>query len=539
MTEIRPITEVEYIDQYCRRLDPVYGSINNISISVESIEINLPRRNIKEIFSENVLADNIPSRITHVADIVGKRFGCERIFNTKSHREIYSVLLGHLTNLHDGKYEGKQGVCCSTLVGAKGIGKTACFKHFTILAKFVRPVILLYVSFNNILSDGSRLCTNSLARIIVEELARQGIYVTEDKNITTCERIIEALICENRKLLVLVDELDQLYKLDGNIFPAARSTIHDLVYFGNQPSGKLSVLVCGSTALMENLITTNSTDQIRDEYPLLKSGAINLNSTKYRTKRVYSTLPTDLKAIESIIGYPEKKFEENVALYRLVAYITGCSARNVERLLNDVDDSTIIGSTSPENSQSGANTQTNNNIALLRKEILKSLVAKNNNLMRQIFGTSTFTTAEIVKNLVLINWESQFIPLTFPEVEQIWFKLERKKKVQSSQRGDLCYYILYLTDRCWFTINGIRDSRPEFIYPFSFSSLGAEVMTSCDTDNLLKLIVESVQKFDVRVGETVSSPQFLGCVTPIVITTLVAAAVVALLVDMFGALSKD
>jgi hypothetical protein len=491
-------------------------------MSVDNTINTLPERSIKEIFLENHF--QISTRINHVADIVGKTFGRERIFDTRAHREIYSVLIGHLKNLHDGKYKGKQGVSCSTLVGAKGIGKTACFKTFTMLAKFIRPAMVLYISFNNVLSDGSRLRTHSLARVISDELSKQGVVIAENNHLTTCENVIEGLIKGNRKLLVLIDELDQLYKLDGNSIPAAQSTIHDLAYFGNQSSGMMSILVCGSSALMENLITTNSNDQIRDEFPLLRSGAINLNSTKYRTKRVYSTLPTDIQAVESIAGYAEQ-FEEMVAFYRLVAYITGCSARNVERLLNDADDqSIIIGSSSPENSLTGASTLANSNISLLRKAILKRLVKKNRALLLEIFGSACYTSAEIVRNLALIRWEEQLQPLTYPEVELIWYKLERKNRVQASQRGDLVYYVLHLTDRCWLSISGIRDSRPEFIYPFSFSSLGAEIMSSSNKESLSKMIAEAVKASGAKVGSLIASPQFLGRVTPIVITTVVASS---------------
>ena len=76
----------------------------------------------------------VASNISRVSDIVGRTSGSD--FDMEVHHQIYSILLGHLKNLHDNKYVGTQGVCCSTLVGAKGIGKTACLKTFTMLGKF-------------------------------------------------------------------------------------------------------------------------------------------------------------------------------------------------------------------------------------------------------------------------------------------------------------------------------------------------------------------------------------------------------------------
>ena len=498
------------------------SDIDEITVTADAVlGIDL-KRSTHEIICEGALPpikiEN--SVIEHVNDIVGKTFGKQRIFDTKAHREIYSVLIGHLKNLHAGKYVDTQGVCCSTLVGAKGIGKTACFKSFAKLAKYIRPVIVLYVSFNNVRSDGSRLGNHSLAQIIVEELKDLNIHIEKNnRKLTTCELIVDSLVKENMYLLLLIDEFDQLYKLDGKENPKAVATVNDLAYFGNQPSGHVSVLLCGSSALMENLVTTNSNEQIRAEFPLLSSGAINLNGTKYRTKRVYSTLPNDLHALQSIMGL--EKFEENTHNFRLVAYVTGCSARNVQRLLNDPDDqSTIIGSSSPENSLTGANTLANKNIAALRNAILNELVKKNTKLLVQIFGTSNCTDADIVRNIATLSWENDLLPLTYSEVENVWTRLEKAKIVESSDRGDLVYYILHLTDRCWLTISGIRDSRPEMIYPFSLSSLGAEIMTSSNKIHVLERIIQTVRDFGQNVNKVASSPQFLGRVAPVVISTV-------------------
>lgn len=485
--------------------------------SISRAVITLSMEDEREIIMEN-FDGGTPNRIEHMTDIVGKSFGDERIFDTRAHREIYSVLLGQLKNLHDGKYRRTRGVCCSALVGAKGIGKTACFHAFTMLAKYIRPVIVLYVTCNSVRTVGSRLAESSLACIIAHELAKQSISVVEDNELSVCENVVRTLKQQNLKLLVLVDELDQLYKFDGYERPAVLATIHELAYFGDQPSGTMSVLVCSSSAFTENLITTDSNEQIRDEFPLLKSGAVNLNCTKYRTKRVHSTLPTDLKAVEAILGCAGS-FEENIAYYRLVAYISGCSARNVERLLKDVDDGVeVIGSTSSEDCFTGASIPANKDMAMLRTEILKQLVIKNKAMLLSIFGAaSSSSSTTIVRNLALTDWESQLEPLTFAEVERIWFAMERRKQILDPERGDLCFYVLHLTDRCWFTISGIKNGEPEFIYPFSFSTLGSEIMSSNDNESLSRLIVDSVKRFGTSAGDSLHSPQFLDRAAPIAI----------------------
>jgi hypothetical protein len=72
------------------------------------------------------------------------------IYKTQANLEIYDVLLGHSRNLSSGRYKGRRGESCSTLVGAKGIGKTSSLQMFTRICKFTTPnVHAVYVNFNN------------------------------------------------------------------------------------------------------------------------------------------------------------------------------------------------------------------------------------------------------------------------------------------------------------------------------------------------------------------------------------------------------
>lgn len=497
--------------------DASESSPTSASVESSSREISLPERSCREIFTAACSIGLDHFQDLHTDDIVGRTFGEQRIYNTKSHNEIYSVLLGHLKNLKDGKYVGMQGVSCSMLVGAKGIGKTACFKTFTYLAPFIRPYVFVsYVSYNSASCVGSRLSSKSLAMILSEELGKCGIEIAADnQSLTYGERLVEALKTADRYLLVLVDELDQLYRVDGSKNPSALATLSDLAYLGNQPSGRISVLACGSSALMENLITTNCNDQIRADFSLLSTGAINLNCTKYRTKRVYSMLPMDLKAVASIVDKLEGTYEDNLPYYRLVAYLTGCSARNVERFINDTDDDGLVsGSRSLENSLTGSNNLTNSDISSLRDAIFKALRKKNRALLVTLFGASTCSSADIVRNIALTNWEDLLKPLEYAEVELVWRRLERKKKVYKDNRRDLCYYILHLTDRSWLTLSGVKDSKPELIYPSSLQSLGATVLSTNGQDDILKKVL-NYSRDGLAIQHLLGHPRFVARRAPV------------------------
>lgn len=282
------------------------------------------------------------------------------------------------------------------------------------------------------------------------------------------ERVIAALKKADVYLHLCVDELDQLYKVNGELYPSVVQSLHDLVYLGNQPSGRIVVLVCGSSAFIENLITTNADERLRDEFVLLKTGATNLNGNKYITKRVYSTTPVDLDAVSKILDVSIN--EQNKPYLRLIAYASGCSARNVERVIkNSNPEHDLLGVATPENTLSGGNTTAGEGRFLLWNKILKQLKKSNQQLCDEIFPVNA-SIEEIVQNIVSIAWEDRFRPLHYDNIHRIWLKLVKQKRVDSTE--NLANNILHLADRNWITFDGIRNSRPHRIFPFAMASLG-------------------------------------------------------------------
>eukprot|EP01036_Dinobryon_divergens_P036184 gene36184-47049_t len=177
------------------------------------------------------------------------------IYKTESHLEIYDVLLGHSRNLSSGRYKGRRGESCSTLVGAKGIGKTSSLQMFTRICKFTVPNgHAIYVNFNNIRSSDPNFLKFSLITLIVIQLRQLGHLVPEFNDNAPKDVLLTYLQTAEINVLVLIDELDQLYKTDNDVNTV---TLHDLACLGNQPTGRVSVVLCGSSAMMEDLITTN------------------------------------------------------------------------------------------------------------------------------------------------------------------------------------------------------------------------------------------------------------------------------------------
>lgn len=277
----------------------------------------------KEIIRGNDLLNSNLATDSDLGDI--------SLFDTRAHRDIFSILLSMSDSLSNGRYRNQRGICCSTLAGAKGIGKTISLQAFTKICKKIFPnIYTVYISFNNILCERNRLQYTSLISILMTEIEKSvGILIPQgNQHQPLCELLIEYLMKNNINILVLVDELDQLYKSE---LESSLVTLHDLAYLGNQPSGRVSILVCGSSSMMEYLIRANGDSDVKEEFPLLKN-APNLNGTKFLTKRAYSSLPTDLQTVATIANVD---YALNIPWVRIIAFSAGGSARQIKRVLED------------------------------------------------------------------------------------------------------------------------------------------------------------------------------------------------------------
>jgi Cdc6-like AAA superfamily ATPase len=158
-----------------------------------------------------------------------------KIYSTRAHQGVYEIILSQTLNLSSRKYVNCQGVSSSTMVGTKGIGKTTSLKSFAHICKDIVPgVHVMYVSFNNMRAN-SLLTNSSLTSIVIEKL--NGLDEVNIEIPPNCESLNELLVgylqAKEMKLMLLIDELDQLYKVKEDV---CLKTLHDLAYIGNQPT---------------------------------------------------------------------------------------------------------------------------------------------------------------------------------------------------------------------------------------------------------------------------------------------------------------
>jgi hypothetical protein len=304
-------------------------------------------------FVKNVV--NLINFIHFEPSVTEKALTNKRLIASPSHEHLISDLCDVSERLHNNS---TCGVALSSFVGSKGIGKSTVFRSFCGVVPVLFPsVIPIYINF-------TKRPTNHLMSIIADKLKPYNIsFDAYNNNPENLHLFVQTLIDHNKYLLILADELDQLYRLnpfnpsDLEEAKAARLTLNQLAYLGDQPTGRVSVLLCSSSQTLPELIQCNVTDDLCKEFPLVV-GAPRVDGTKFRVRRIPPSLPTNLHALESRLvnrdTWEKDKLWKQQHLYpslRMLAFFCGTNARAVDSFLNSSDlsvDSFLDPSSSPD-----------------------------------------------------------------------------------------------------------------------------------------------------------------------------------------------
>jgi len=297
-------------------------------------------------------------------------------------------------------------------------------------------------------------------------------------------------------MLLLIDELDELYRQDAKEDRKLQDYLRDLCYFGNSQHGRVATIVCGSSTTMECLITCNVDDDMRREFPMMV-GAPNLNGTKFATVRVWSSTPVDLDTVAEVLGMSRDYRTDLKALghVRTVAFAAGCSTRNLQRCAKSLKQDDF------NDSQVGSNTvdSTKKELSTLYFRMREAIAKKNKALLDELMPKGIVTLEKVQS----VNWETRFKPLTFDEVASIWATMELKGLVQDKHR--LLTRVLHLTDRGCIWFAEIKDCAPATIYPRSLWGIASYRMTKDVRAGVVETFVHYLNSAGPRIAGAVVS----------------------------------
>lgn len=408
---------------------------------------------------------------------------------------LFNLLWSAGDNLSAGRYAGGNGTCCSTILGANGVGKTYSLLIFAEVASAAFPsVIVVYVSYNNVRLPGSPLQTATLLQAVYDTI-KDRLPALQPTDPCFANQLLDALSRAGMKLLLLVEDVDELYRTQ--VATSSHGTLAELALLGSQARGVVAAILCGSSAHLSDLVNTNASAEVRRDFPLLY-GAPNLNPTKFLSKRVYAAMPVDLETVAAIAGT-----ECNVTYrpwLRLLAFAAGSRARTVCRMLSEQDPrALVLQGLAPDAAVTGHTTLASSNLGPLWTGIMDRLLDKNRSLFDSLVDSAGSLN---LRNIASVEWETSFQPLTHAETRDIWQSLILSHDVDEADAGRLADRLRSLSDRGWLTLDGAEQWAPARIFPVSLLQVAQRLLSEEYRPTALRSIVVTLHSAPTAVTES-------------------------------------
>ena len=338
------------------------------------------------------------------------------LFHTSAHATLLRVLVTHARTLAAGRYNGTNGAHCRTLVGARGIGKSALMRAFALVAPSAFPGLLpVYLTGQGIMQPQHVLQAGHLQTAVAAAAAQQGVPFIAHSNLPT-----------GRRLLLLVDEFDDLYRVPASapaLVQNVLATLGMLGALGDRTDGNCSVLLCGSSSSTYDLVQGKSA-RLGRNFPLAAGGIPDLNCTKFDRLRLPAPLCNATAEVEAMVvamagrsGWVPGHARPTSAA-RLLTFYLGASPRAVTRVavpqaLQELTGS-LLASASPaippdtdfEHPSTGA---------FLRALLVR--LGEENSELRALTRKSDGSANFLAIMDPACPWEEEVTPLTWQQVE--------------------------------------------------------------------------------------------------------------------------
>ena len=326
------------------------------------------------------------------------------------------MLVSHARTLEAGRFTGINGAPCRTLVGARGIGKSALMRAFALVAPSAFPSLMpVYLSGQGILQPQHILQAGHLQYPLAAAAALHHLPFCTLKTLPT-----------GKRLLLLVDEFDDLYRVPAS-HPALErnvlTTLGLLSALGDRVDGNSSVLLCGSSSATYDLVQGDG-ENLGRAFPLALKGIPDLNSTKFERLRLPVPLCNASAEVEAMLaamagsGGWAVGHARSTAAARLLTFFVGATPRAVTRAVmpRGVQELTgaLLAGASPVIPRDSAFEHPSTGAFL--RALLARLAQKNSELCaltRKFDGSANF---QAIMDPAC-QWEQAVTPLTMHEVE--------------------------------------------------------------------------------------------------------------------------
>lgn len=327
--------------------------------------------------------------------------------------------------LCSGCHVGINTINSQLIFGVKGNIKTELLTFISkILPSFLPRTIPVQISFSN----EKKLHRRPLTALISEELKKHGVNDNFARGENDSARWIDALKQSDRYLILVVDELDNLYRQPKHDF--YRTELEDLSYLANQDSGRVLTILTGESMALPQLVSGGMVDH--EEFPMA-SESPDLGCSKYHTSNIKTRSPY---SIPSSFTYGNR---DQLSAFRTINFFTGGTSSFQLHKSENLGDP-------------------------VKKAFWDSLVEKflqkNDQLFQQLAEKNSVT----IESIGSVKWED-LEPVTDLEIEQIVAELKRNNPDYSNVNS--ITLIPYFCDCSWLVAERMYMSSITKFYPTS------------------------------------------------------------------------
>lgn len=424
------------------------------------------------------------------------------LFDTPAHRELSNLIITHAARLHANDFVNSNGSHARLILGPKGVGKSTMLRASAQALEAAFPsVIPIYVTCKAMGSSWHGMNRSCLMDIIANTLHTRGLAIDlTDPNKPSA--IKKALLAANKRVLLMVDEIDELYRCtpEEDTFKTAGHSLHDLAFLGDDPSGLFGVFVCGSSTACPLLIAKKLTADAALEFPRYK-GAPHLNSTKFSSVRITAPIPTDLNIVQHILERGCGDRIEDNTIVRLIAFTAGARARRVVECYKTMRSGQRAGQDpvrwtletwSPSSHETFPASLINH--YPFYSNLIATMREYNDALDEELVRFGALQVSQVMH----VDWEKKFKPLPWSEVVKVWQETHVDDEAKARDVRALQAAVMALCDKDLLLYTSIHHGNPRHLYPSTMIQVFANNCTVDEMTTFANSVLPIVKGFLVE-----------------------------------------
>lgn len=407
------------------------------------------------------------------------------IFETPVHTELVSLMHSLACMLMAEQSLGKNGQLTRTLTGSRGIGKT------TVLQALTYAMPKMWESRLHVVYTRAKVAMQrGLPSLIFAAITGEASHSK------TANDVAELLSSLKQRVLVFIDEFDVVY-LEKKAEGSSRALFDQLDDFGDDKSGSVAVVLCGSLPLLYSCVRWKDIRHslAADVFPGLEF-ATDLNDTKFQPLILRVPAPTDVVYMRALLiasGYNSLSLNDS-ATARRILFASGVNGRAAQ-LRAATDALTAADSVADGGLVTSIVARARADLAPVHpSRVVTDLLVRFQSMVllhlakiNEVIVHNSFLSASGELNedgIASTDWECRFVAASIADVAGLWTRELTSAQKQATAPHDQSAFSRPLSAREAMGLCGalyVPDAMTEDVYPLTMLHMVMSLRASAGT----------------------------------------------------------